>query len=245
MGYTRQQTINELKKATQAIDKLYNSACVNWSGETTDTKEFYSEVIANELVIYHLPDFNKISPITRQKTYCRENHKNIEIDLESNRSEEIFAKRIAYLEFEHLGIIKDYQVPLKDTQADKGVGKIDLISYNEDTKTLYLIELKYKGNKETLLRATLETYTYFKTVDQIKLINDCFNSHQFILSQVYNNVNPDEIKVVPAVLVTPDCNPYTELGQMEMGERPKLKALALALDIEYFRLELYSDAVTL
>lgn len=133
---------------------------MNWTGTTKDTDELYSEILANEL-LRNLKEFDKISTVTRTETYCRENHCNIEIDIcKSNRDEENFAKRITGLTLEGLGLIKDFQIPLKDTRADKGLGKIDLISFNEETKTLYLIELKYKENKETLLRASLESYTY-------------------------------------------------------------------------------------
>ena len=237
MRKTKQETIDELNIELSTIENLYKSKCVNWTSTTKDTDEYYSEIIANEL-LRNLKEFDKIPAVTRKNTYYRENHKKIEIDLESNRKEEIFAKRIAYLNLGELGDIKDYQIPLKDTRADKGLGKIDLISYNDENKILYLIELKYEDNKETLLRATLESYTYYKIVDKTKLINDCFNNYKFILNKVYNSIKPEEIKVKPAVLLVPKCNPYDELEDMELGERPKLKALSLALGIKFFTLEL-------
>lgn len=245
MNKSRNGTIIELKKEFSKIENLYKSNCVNWSGKTSDTDEFYSEIIANEL-LRELKEFDKITTVTRTETYCRENHCNIEIDIcNSNRDEENFAKRITGLTLSGLGIIKDYQIPLKDTSADKGLGKIDLLSFNEETKTLYLMELKYEGNKETLLRATLESYTYYKIVDKTKLINDCFNNQKFILNKIYNNIDPKEINVKAAVLVVPNCNAYDELEDIELGERPKLKALALALDIRYFTVELMTNETML
>ena len=67
---------------------------------------------------------------------------------------------------------KDYQIPLNDERKDK-LGDVDLVSYNEKTKTLFLIELKYKRNKETLLRASLEIFTYYKSadIDKLKVIS--------------------------------------------------------------------------
>ncbi|MBI9031442.1 hypothetical protein JEZ13_05525 [bacterium] len=147
----------------------------------------------------------------------------------SNREEENFAKRITGLTLDELGTIIDYQVPLKDTLADKGLGKIDLISYNKEHNTMFLIELKYKGNKETLLRSILESYTYYKLIDKIKLKNDFFSK--------LGNMNSDDIIILPAVLVVPNCNPYDELEDMEIGNRPKLKALSLALGIKFFTLD--------
>jgi hypothetical protein len=227
MKKTRKEIINELKKELCNIENLYKSKCINWTGATSDTKELYTEIIANEL-LREIKEFDRIPTTTRTGTYCRVNHCNIEIDIcKSNRDEENFAKRLTGLTLENLGLIKDFQIPLKDTRAHKGLGKIDLISFNEATKTLYLIELKYERNKETLLRASLESYTYYKIVDKDKLINDCFN----------NQISPGGINVKPAVLVVPKCNSYNELEDVKSGKRPKLKALALALDIKYFTVE--------
>ena len=245
MKYSNGQTINELKKELSTIENLYKANCVNWIGTTNNTNELYSEIIADELV-HNLAVFHQISTVTRTETYCRENHCNIEIDIcKSNRDEENFAKRLTGLTLENIGLIKDYQIPLKDTRADKGLGKIDLISFNEETKTLYLIELKYEGNKETLLRASLESYTYYKIIDKDKLKNDCFKNQNFILNKVFNQLDPSEIIVKPAVLVVPNCKAYKELKEVTLGQRPKLKALAHALDIKYFTLEFLTNEIIL
>jgi len=237
MSYTKDGTIRELQKEILNISNLYNANCVNWIGKTNDTDEFYSEIIADEL-LRNLKEFDKISVVKRNSTYCRDNHKDIKIDLTSNREEEIFAKRIANLSFDELGTVLDYQIPLKDTRKNKGLGKIDLISYNKQNKILFLIELKYAGNKETLLRAILESYTYYKLVDKVKLIDDCINNQQFILNKLQNSVNSKEIKVVPTVLLVPNCQASDDLSEIEKCKRPKLLALAKALDIKFYTLDI-------
>ncbi len=238
MGYKFDETKAETNTALASIDTLYQSKCVNWGGKTSDTKEPYSEVIANEILL-NLKEFGKISKVTRSGSYCRDNHCKIQLDLcASNRDEENFAKRITGLKLAEIGEVIDYQVPLKNTSSDKGVGKIDLISYNEETKTFHLIELKYIGNKETLLRAILESYTYYQKVDQGKLIADYIKDYKFKKSKTIKDVNPNDYKIVPSVLLSADCNPYVELEEMEMGNRPKLKALSL-----FFGVNLYKIAV--
>jgi len=236
MSKTRAETIVEVKKAISKIDTLYKADCVKRIGKTKDTNEFYTEVISGQL-LRDLKEFDKIKTVTRSSTYCRANHTTISIDLKSPRKEEIFAKRIAYLDLGELGVIKDYQIPLKDTKADKGLGAIDLMSFNHETNTLYLIELKYEGNREALLRAALEGYTYFRIIDTKKLIED------YKKSQTVSSVDFDNINVVPAVLVTPGCKAYDELNEMaDVGkERPKLKSLSLALGIRYFTLKILVD----
>ena len=236
MGYTKIETLNKLKTEISKIDTLYKADCVKRIGTTKDTNEFYTEVISGQL-LRDLKEFDKIKTVTRSSTYCRANHTTISIDLKSPRKEEIFAKRIAYLDLGELGVIKDYQIPLKDTKADKGLGAIDLMSFNHETNTLYLIELKYEGNREALLRAALEGYTYFRIIDTEKLIED------YKKSQTVSSVDFDNINVVPAVLVTPGCKAYDELNEMaDVGkERPKLKSLSLALGIRYFTLKILVD----
>jgi hypothetical protein len=156
---------------------------------------------------------------------------------DTNRDEEKFAKRITGLDLKHLGLIIDYQIPLKDTIKNTGKGKIDLISFDRETKTLFLIELKYIGNKETLLRAVLESYTYYMTVDKPKLMNDCIISNKHILNNSSNLINSNNIKIIPSVLLVPGCNSYKELKEMESGKRPHLKTLCIALGVRIFTIE--------
>ena len=233
-AYNEEQTINAIKNELANIENLYNSNCVNWTGKTSDTNEPYSEVIANVL-LRNLNLFDTIQPITRTSTYCRENHCKVEMDIcNSNRNEEIFAKRLTGLSLDELGYVMDYQVPLKDTRANKGVGKIDLISFNQTHNTLYLIELKYKENIETLLRASLKSYTYYSIIDQKKLLAD----YKSLLEKTFVYVDMNKISVKPAVLLIPPCRANDELEKLFSTERPKQKALALALGIKYFTLEL-------
>ena len=236
-NYTKNELQQILSNELNSIENLYKAPIVNWKGKTKDTQEYYTNLISDELLM-NLSLFNSIKQVTRNSSYKVDSHCKIEIDCSSNRHEEIFAKRITGLHFDELGKIIDFQVPLKNSQKDGGLGKIDLLSYNQETKTLYLIELKHKGNEETLLRATLECYTYIKTIDKIKLINDYFNSSQFILNKALSSVNPNEIKVKTAVLLTPDCYAYDELEDVEIGDKPKLKALLLALEVDVFTIDI-------
>lgn len=230
MAYTRKDALDNLTAAlSSGFEKVYKAACINWKGKTTDTREYYSELFSTELLTHLLA--KKIPAISRSSSYKTTSHFPIQITDESNREEENFAKRLCGLHIDKLGQIIDYQIPLKDVQKD-GAGKIDLISFNKKDNTLYLIELKYKNNEETLLRASLEIFTYFHTVDQVKLKAD----YGFTSS---------EIKVKPAVLLVTNCNAYNELNDVNMGTRPKLKALALLMEISYFTLELYADEFVL
>lgn len=236
--YTKQETIDLFYgKMKNNISNLYKDNCINWSGQTRDTKEFYSEIIAQELLL-NLEELNKINIITRKPSYKIDDHDKIMMDFRtSTRDEENFAKRLFDLKFDKLGKIIDYQIPLKNKSKDE-VGKIDLISYYDTEEYLYLIELKFGSNKETLLRAILEIYTYFKIIDQAKLISD-FGSHKHIAN------HKNKVKCLPAVMIVSttnktdkQCTSFIELNEMKMGERPMLKSLAQKLNIEFFSCEL-------
>lgn len=231
MSYTRLQTINQLNKEFSNIENLYKVNCINWTGKTEDTDELYSEIISNT-IMKEIHVFDELSTVSRIASYRRDNHSKIEINNSSNRHEEKFAKRITGLKLDGLGLIKDFQIPIKNSREDVGLGKIDLISFNKKTMTLYLIELKYEGNKETLLRASLESYTYFKIIDKDKLLTNFFNAW---------DIEVNKINIKSAVVVTPKCTAYKELIEVNSGKRPKFKALAKSLDIEYFSVEIATN----
>ncbi|MCD4829694.1 MAG: hypothetical protein K8R90_09740 [Candidatus Cloacimonetes bacterium] len=236
--YSEKETKNRLQSELINIDSLYTAECVNNIGITNDTRVLYTEIIAQEL-LKNLTVFNSIKSVKRTSSYYRPSHSKISINLLSSQKENIFAKRIAYLEFKEMGKILDYQIPLQDTNSDTGIGSIDLISFHEERRILFLIELKNQGNKEPLLRALLESYTYYNIVDKDKLVKD------FIMSNIMGEIESSKIKVIPAVLVTPSCKAYDELKDMKVGNRPKLKALSLALGISFFTLEFVNHEVLL
>lgn len=237
--YSYQETVEALQKTiSYELSQLYNSTYINRIGVTPDTNQYFTE-IASRIVLENINEFDKIIRVRRENSYYVSTHCNIKVDLcKTNRHEEVFAKRLTGLEIPEIGLVIDYQVPLKNTLRDKGIGKIDLLSYRDDIKTMYFIELKYKGNQETLLRAILESYTYFKTVDLDKLKEDYINNYNFQENKFISDKNSTDIKIIPAVLVTPGCNAYNELKQMEIGLRPEMRKLVERLMIPIFSLDI-------
>ena len=193
MGYTKNGIIADLEKIN--IEDIYIQKMVNYSGKTTDTKEKYTEVIAEEILNNPTKyDFTKIKMIDRKITYKTETH-NGKYNPNSNRREEIIALKMFKKNYNDLGKIIDYQIPLKDAKTTK-VGKIDIISYKDNT--LYLIELKNDRSKESLLRCVLEIITYYNQINKDKLLED------YGLSKT--------TKVKPAILIFKDTKPYTAIN---------------------------------
>jgi len=67
MAYSKSETLSELEKAFKEQESLARSECVNWKGRTKDTHEYYSEIIAKEMVSDC--NINRIGAMERGKSY--------------------------------------------------------------------------------------------------------------------------------------------------------------------------------
>lgn len=164
-SYKKDEIIKKCEEASKDMKSFYAQGFINYRGCSVDGI-LYTEIIA-EWLLQHKEKFREIQSIERRRGYKTPTHDGI-INRETNRKEEITAKRLynTKKEFEGFGYIIDYQIPLKDKQSDKGLGKIDLLSKNEKTKCVYILELKKEDSKETMLRCVLEAFTYSCIVSQ-------------------------------------------------------------------------------
>ena len=214
-GYKKDEIINKLENLKD-ISTLYKEDFINYRGDTTDTKEKYTEVIA-EWLIKNFNLFDNIKKITRLSSYKVDTHDRKHNNQNSNRLEEIMAIEIFNQKsLNILGKVLDYQTPLKNERDDKA-GKIDIVSYNKDIKTVYLLELKKEDNEETMLRCVLEIFTYSKTLDKDKFLED-FNL-------------PKDTKIKASPLVFFNGSQYKEMVE---GDNKYLKDLIKKLEIELF-----------
>lgn len=174
--FSKNEILEMIENAKFDIRSFYKQDFVNYAGKTKDSKEYYTEIIA-EWLLSHVDLFNKIKLINREGSYRIESHDEKIINQESNRAEEKIAMKLFdYSQnkgeiFDKIGKIIDYQTPLKNIQTDDA-GKIDLLAYNEDTDTLRILELKKSDSKETMLKCLLEVYTYLKIVNKVELLKD-------------------------------------------------------------------------
>ena len=157
MAYTYQQIVKECQDAFQDVKTFYRAKVVNYRGRTSDTNEYYTEVVA-KFVLDNIDVFRIAIPvITRKKTYKTKSHAGT-FSKDSNRVEEIVAIKMFDQSknaqaYEFIGKIIDYQTPLK-SKGDDVAGKIDLLSY--DGHILRILELKKSDSEETMLRCVLE-----------------------------------------------------------------------------------------
>lgn len=173
MGYTETEILSNCQEALLKLNTFYQAKFINYRGKTSDTRKDYSEVII-DFILDNIHEYrNKISVISREKTYDLGHDGSYREG--TGRDEEIIAIKMfnqsqkeGYV-FGKLGKVIDYQTPLKSKRNDEA-GKIDLLAYNGDV--LRILELKKPTSNETMLRCVLEGYTYLKTVDQEKLLKD-------------------------------------------------------------------------
>jgi hypothetical protein len=168
-GYTKAAIVDKLDSAMLDMNTLYRENFINYRGKTTDTKEYYDEIIAGVL-LNNLHKFDTISPITRRKSYRVKSHNGLTPNSKSNRVEERIALNMFNKTFDHIGRIIDYQIPIKNVQGDRSVGKIDLLSIKDGI--LNILEIKKAESNETLLRCILEAATYCNRIDKVKLLDD-------------------------------------------------------------------------
>lgn len=212
MKYTRQDILNQCQKAIANINTFYRNDIINYRGKTSDTNEYYTEVIS-QFVCENILEFKtKIPIITRQASYKTDTHTG-HFSEKSNRAEEIIAMNLfnqckSGAVFDFIGDIIDYQIPLKSVKADVA-GKIDLFSY--DGKTARILELKKADSTETMLRCVLEGYTYMKTADTKKLLFD------FEL--------PDDTEIKANPFVFKDSMQYKEMFKQRKWLRQLMKTL--------------------
>ena len=221
--YSKEEIIKKLEASKSEMGQFYSEDFLNYISETSEKEGDYTEIIAGWL-LDNIELFNEIKLITREKSYKVKTHDGIIKNEESKREEEKIAMKLFDSSknrgkvFNIIGKIIDYQTPLKNVRGDKA-GKIDLLAYNENEKTLRILELKRPDSKETMLRCVLEAYTYLKVMDKDKLLKD------FGLPE--NTV----IKACPFVFYGKEQ--YREMQQ----DREHLKELIEKLGIEVIYLE--------
>ncbi|NEX01774.1 hypothetical protein SAMN04487829_1380 [Pseudobutyrivibrio sp. NOR37] len=225
-NFTCEKMIEICEKKLRDNPQLFykESFIANEDYMSDNPNTYRSEVIA-KVVNKNIEKLRSIRFITRQASYKVVNH-NAEITL-TNQEEKNLAKILLKQSkikngFDLIGAIEDYEVPLKNSNADIGIGKIDLLAINEADKVVYILELKKKDSKETMLRCVLEAYTYSKIVDKDKLFKD-FNI-------------PSDYKLLPAPLVFKDKFQYQQMAEADT-KRSELKKLIKSLEIQIFYIE--------
>lgn len=90
MGYTREKIIRKIENASRDMRLFYKQDFINYLGKTTDTDEYYTEVVC-EWLLNNFSVLDDIPTITREKGYFTKGHDGIIKNPDSNRTEEMIA----------------------------------------------------------------------------------------------------------------------------------------------------------
>lgn len=169
MAYRKETLLAKISEAAQDMDTFYQQRFLNWTGFTSDDKVRYTEVTAAYL-LEHPKLLERICCVGRG-SYLVSHTPSLDAGgYRGPRKEEHLAQVLKGKTLDGLGEIKEYQVPLKRSAKDEGVGKIDLVSV--DGSKLYVIELKVDTSEETLLRCAMEVFTYCRQANREQLMKD-------------------------------------------------------------------------
>lgn len=224
-SYSRSQLIemcNEVltDKPSELYKKKFITSCDTVKGENGSER---TEVIA-EYICRRIDDLKRIQRLSRENYKITSHLGKL---TESNQEEKNLAKTlfnqcklpdgIHRQPYDFIGAIIDYETPLKTSNSDKGVGKIDLLSVSDDNSNVYLLELKKKDSPESMLRCVLEAYTYSMQVDE-KILKSSFDI-------------PENYTLKPTPLVSKNGEQWKEMQELKAGNKPHLKKLMEELNI--------------
>lgn len=236
--YTEEEIMADLENFILNKDKeiqiLYKEKIINRKGKTKKPEQFYTELISKVLIDEGWADkLLKIEPISRINSYFP-GHNDSKKTLRSDKTaiaEKGLAKQLTenMLELGKLGKAIYYESPLKNIIKDQA-GKIDLVTYNELDKTIYIIELKGPESKETALRAVLEIATYYQLLVKEKFLSEF--KEEFLSG---SDIKIPVKNIKKAVLFSVGTNPANEVRYIT--NRKKLQDLMNKLEVEAYILK--------
>jgi hypothetical protein len=154
-----------IREFSKEVSRIYQVPTIKRKGQRNG--HWHSEILAEYLLKKKLiSKLDMIEP-KRERPYKINYYNTKKYNLESPRAEENFAKMMSGNYYKSLGRFLVHQLPLKNhnNAENKGIGKIDLISYNDFKNQLNLVELKLDNRSDTLLRTLLEIETYYRFFD--------------------------------------------------------------------------------
>lgn len=219
--YSKEDLKIKVEVASENMSTFYTRPFINHTGKTKDDNSLFNCEFISGLI--HKEWFDKIGVVHRRQGYFEDSHTAENRFSNSNREEE----KIAMFYFANcrkgdvIGKIIDYQTPLKGKRKD-GVGKVDLLSIDENKNVLFL-ELKKPESKETLLRCVVEAFSYTKFVDQDVFRKDFKEKAQC-----------DYNKIIPCALFFKNSRPYEDYERIIAGKFQNMKTLIDALGVRLY-----------
>ncbi len=232
--YPKTKIENDVMNAHNDMDAMYKQPFINYIGHIKEDEGILDSELISSIFLDHVDEWflgEKIHSVKRLQGYFPPTHDAESRHNTSNREEEKIAM-FYYKSFEsgyqdpkdEIGTILDYQTPLKE-ENDDSIGKVDLLSIDNDKNILFL-ELKKTDSKETLLRCIVESFSYTKFVDRPQFTRDLKEK---------KNVEFD--KIIPCALFFKDSQPYEDYEHVMDGSCPATKELIKKLGCRLYCIE--------
>ncbi len=113
--------------------------------------------------------------------------------------------------------IADFEMPLFVSGGNpQSIGAVDLLGISADGKTVYLLELKNVNSTETLVRSSLEIYTYYSRLGLNR--SETRNGVIERIKNDYGSVFNDVTDIRPGVLLINGSNQHKVYDDMKRGD---------------------------
>ena len=230
-------TAQEVKARVDALienpQTLYQGSIINKRGRIRGSEIPYSELVAKRLLHIHaLPElFQKLPKITKGIDFRPSDHDGTTLDPTILGMQQ--ESRVATALYNHhllgaMGKVIDYLVPV--VPEGKEVGVIDLVSFDSETKTIFVIGYTYQEERrDTLLRCTLEIATLRNSLD-----DEWFVRSYADLLQHENGETIDyrDVKIESAILLLEGS--YQDRSIRVLKRMPHVADIITALSVRVF-----------
>lgn len=217
--YTREETIMEWTRTSAKPEEMYQQKVANWKGKSKDARSIWTSEIVCEYLLHgsgFVTALGHVEAINRKNSYDAQ-HLGRPLAPRERLTERRVARSLMSHSLGPLGVVFDYEVPLRDSRKNRKVGNIDLVS--DDGVNVWLIEFKFDHKGDTLLRCALEIATYYQQLDRMKFLRQLRRDHSRSARK--------------AVLLAGACRAGVEAE--ELTARPHLSQLLRKLQVDVFQ----------
>lgn len=230
---TARETIERVDALIHNPQTLYRGSIINKRGRTKSRNIPYSEIIAKRLLHTHdIPELLlRLPKIPKGVEFRPADHDGTVLDPTILGIEQ--ENRVAVALYNHhvlgeLGTVIDYLVPI--APEGKEIGTIDLVSFDAETKTLFVIGYTHQEERrDTLLRCTLEIATLRNSFDDGRFVKEYAD---MLIGSDGSLVSPEEVSVQSALLFLEGS--YQDRSVRALKRMPHVADLIAALGIRVF-----------
>jgi hypothetical protein len=225
--------VAQVDALVQQPQTLYKGAIINKRGRTPGKEVPYSEVLAKRLLHTHnLPEaLTHLPKLSNGVDFRPTDHDGTTLNptiLGMNQEAHVATALYNHHLLGKLGKVIDYSVPI--APDGKHVGTIDLVSFNPDTATLFVIGYSYhEERRDTLLYCALEIATLRNSIRDDHFIRAYAD---MLVGLDGNLIHPRDVHIESAMVFLEGS--YQDRSVRALKRMPHVADLILELGIRVF-----------